>query len=110
VQGRSRYVRRRRRCQKCDRGGDVLDRTKAAKRNLPDQRTALDARRNEKAARAPAAAPVRIDGYVLRSGGRPTLWVNGSVERSNLAAKSGSTLDHAEARDVIEDRQVRLKR
>ncbi|OGA29478.1 MAG: hypothetical protein A3F77_08190 [Betaproteobacteria bacterium RIFCSPLOWO2_12_FULL_67_28] len=76
----------------------------------PAQRDALDARRNEKAARAPAAAPVRIDGYVLRSGGRPTLWVNGSVERSNLAAKSGSTLDHAEARDVIEDRQVRLKR
>jgi hypothetical protein len=48
----------------------------------PDQRAALDARRKarlpDKPTAAAVAAPVtRVDGYVKRSGGPPTVWVNG---------------------------------
>ena len=48
----------------------------------PEQREALDARRRarlpDKPAPAAAASPVtRVDGYVQRSGGRSTVWVNG---------------------------------
>jgi len=77
----------------------------------PAERDALDARRSGKSSSTPAAAqaPVRIDGYVLRSGGRPTVWVNGGVDRSNEKVKVGSALDHAEVPDVIGGGQVEAK-
>lgn len=77
----------------------------------PAERDALDARRREIPGGAPAAAqaPVRIDGYVLRSGGRPTVWVNGGVDRSHAKANVASILNHAEVRDVIGDGQVRVQ-
>lgn len=48
----------------------------------PDQRAALDARRRARIPDKPAAVIVespttRVDGYVQRSGGRSTVWVNG---------------------------------
>ena len=49
----------------------------------PDQRAALDARRRARVPDRPAATPVvaspttRLDGFVRRSGGRSTVWVNG---------------------------------
>jgi len=49
----------------------------------PDQRAALDARRRARVPDRPAAAPVvaspttRLDGFVRRSDGRSTVWVNG---------------------------------
>ena len=49
----------------------------------PDQRAALDARRRARVPDKPAAAPVvatpttRLDGFVRRSDGRSTVWVNG---------------------------------
>jgi hypothetical protein len=48
----------------------------------PEQRVALDARRKARLPDKPTApvvaAPVtRVDGYVKRSGGRSTVWVNG---------------------------------
>ena len=78
----------------------------------PAERDALDARRSERSGSAPAAvqAPVRIDGYVLRSGGPSTVWVNGSVDRSNGRARAGNTLDQVQVRDVIGDGRVRAQR
>src|SRR5437879_6692955 len=49
----------------------------------PEQRAALDARRKARVPDKPAAAPAaaspttRLDGYVVRSEGRSTVWVNG---------------------------------
>jgi hypothetical protein len=48
----------------------------------PQQRAALDARRTDRVPDKPSAPVVaspttRLDGYVQRSGGRSTLWVNG---------------------------------
>src|SRR6266704_3600373 len=49
----------------------------------PEQRAALDARRKARVPDKPAASPVaaspttRLDGYVVRSEGRSTVWVNG---------------------------------
>jgi hypothetical protein len=49
----------------------------------PDQRSVLDARRRARVPDRPAATPVvaspttRLDGFVRRSGGRSTVWVNG---------------------------------
>jgi hypothetical protein len=49
----------------------------------PEQRGALDARRKARVPDKPAAAPVvaspttRLDGYVQRSGGRSTVFING---------------------------------
>lgn len=79
----------------------------------PTERAALDAQRRDKAARpstVAAPAPMRIDGYVLRSDGRSTVWINGSVDRSPVKAKAGGILDHAEVRDVIGDGQARVQR
>ena len=48
----------------------------------PEQRAALDARRKARVPDKPAAAPVvaspttRVDGYVKRSGGPSTVWLN----------------------------------
>ena len=50
----------------------------------PEQRAALDARRKARVPDESAAAPVvaspttRLDGYVRRSDGRATVWVNGA--------------------------------
>jgi hypothetical protein len=49
----------------------------------PEQRQALDARRKARVPDKPAVAPVlaspttRVDGFVRRSGGPSTVWVNG---------------------------------
>ncbi len=50
----------------------------------PEQRAALDARRKARVPDKPAAVPLvispttRLDGYVRRSDGRSTVWVNGA--------------------------------
>jgi len=50
----------------------------------PEQRAALDARRKARVPDKPAAVPAvaspttRLDGYVRRSDGRSTVWVNGA--------------------------------
>jgi hypothetical protein len=50
----------------------------------PEQRDALDARRRARVPDKPAAAPTvvspttRLDGFVRRSDGRATVWVNGA--------------------------------
>ena len=110
----------------------------------PEQRGALDARRKARLPDAPvAAAPsrsTRIDGYVMRSGSKSTIWVNGealpegsrsdevraflrrddpgrvslsvgdSGQRANV--KIGETLDmgSGEAHDLIGDGRIRVRR
>lgn len=108
----------------------------------PAERAALDAQRRTGAVapQAPSPAPMRINGYLLRAGAHPTLWVNGSAagsgsrtdevrvtpgthhpgevavhvrdDRSSRRVKVGSTLDpvSGEARDVIGDGQLRVRR
>jgi hypothetical protein len=93
----------------------------------PEQRAALDARRKARVPDKPAASPVvaspttRLDGYVKRSQGPSTVWVNGaSVDeaapgsdsrvsvpggdgRARVRLKPGETLDRGtgEVRDVL---------
>lgn len=109
----------------------------------PDQRANLDARRKarvpDKPAAATVAAPVtRIDGYVKRSGGPSTVWINGESvaegapeaprieERRNegtvsitvgeggnrVRLKPGEALDrgNGEVHDVIGDGQIDVRR
>ena len=109
----------------------------------PAERDALDARRGDKPAAPPPATtpmPLRIDGYVLRSDGRPAVWVNGAAlatgsrkdglrvtlgaghpgevavaadaRRSSVRVKVGGTLDRGsgELRDVIGDGKVTVRR
>ena len=106
----------------------------------PDQRAALDARRKARVPDKPAAAPViaspttRLDGYVKRSGGPSTVWVNGeSVNEgasdsprigssdvsipvgdggSRVRLKPGEVLDRGsgEVRDVLGDGEVQVRR
>jgi hypothetical protein len=104
----------------------------------PDQRAALDARRKARVPDKPAATVVaspttRVDGFVQRSGGPSTVWVNGepvpegSVEAPRIgprvtvsageggrraALKPGEVLDRStgEVRDVIGDGEIRIKR
>jgi hypothetical protein len=51
----------------------------------PDQRAALDARRRARVPDKPAATPIvaspktRLDGYVQRSQGPSTVWINGTT-------------------------------
>lgn len=51
----------------------------------PEQRAALDARRKARVPDKPAPTPVvaspttRLDGYIKRSDGRATVWVNGTA-------------------------------
>ncbi len=59
----------------------------------PEQRDALDARRKARVPDKPAAAEVaaptlRLDGYVKRSGGRSTVWVNGESISEGTSAGS----------------------
>jgi len=64
----------------------------------PEQRAALDARRKARIPDKPAAAvtaespTARVDGHVVRSGGRSTVWVNGEpapegVEQEGLRVR-----------------------
>jgi hypothetical protein len=62
----------------------------------PDQRSALDARRKARVPDKPSAPVVvspttRLDGYVQRSGGQSTVWVNGEslLESSPEAPRIG---------------------
>jgi hypothetical protein len=102
-----------------------------------EQRAALDARRKARVPDTPSAAPVvaspttRLDGFVTRSGGPTTVWVNGeaapeSVVRSGgrsaavrageggarVELKPGQVLDRSsgEVRDVIGDGEIRIHR
>jgi hypothetical protein len=101
----------------------------------PEQRQALDARRKARVPDKPAAAvaspTMRLDGYVKRSGGRSTVWVNGEStgDASRIPASSdgrvpvqidtggrvglkpGQTLDRGsnEVRDVIGDGEIRVR-
>ena len=110
----------------------------------PEQRAALDARRKARVPDKPAAAPTaaspttRLDGYVVRSEGRSTVWVNGeSVQDGSAEAlrdpgrggegrvrvpagdsgarvglKPGEVLDRGtgEVRDVIGDGEIKVRR
>ena len=103
----------------------------------PDQRAALDARRKARVPDKPAAVVVaspttRVDGYVQRSGGRSTVWVNGEAltedagdgprvgprvsiplgEAGRARLKPGEVLDRGtgEVRDVIGDGEIRVRR
>ena len=101
-----------------------------------DQRAALDARRRARVPDKPSAAPVvaspttRLDGFVRRSAGPSTVWVNGEQlpenvrpgERSvsvpvgdsgtRVELKPGQELDRGsgEVRDVIGDGEIRIRR
>lgn len=101
----------------------------------PEQRQSLDARRKARVPDKPAAAvaspTMRLDGYVKRSGGRSTVWVNGEStdDASRIPASSdgrvsvqvdtggrvglkpGQTLDRGsnEVRDVIGDGEIRVR-
>jgi hypothetical protein len=101
-----------------------------------DQRSALDARRKARVPDKPAAAPVvaspttRLDGFVRRSQGPSTVWVNGEQlpddvrpgERSvavpvgeggaRVELKPGQVLDRGtgEVKDVIGDGEIRVRR
>jgi len=109
----------------------------------PDQRAALDARRKARSPDKPAATVIspttRLDGYVQRSGGPSTVWVNGEgqLETSpdaprigatrrddgrvsvpvgesgaRVGMKPGETLDRGtgEVRDLIGDGEIRVQR
>jgi len=108
----------------------------------PDQRAALDARRKARVPDKPAAVVVaspttKLDGYVQRSGGRSTVWVNGEslpegaadaprITRGGegrvsvpvgeggrrAAMRPGEVLDRGsgEVRDVIGEGEIRIRR
>ena len=103
----------------------------------PEQRQALDARRKARVPDKPAATvaspTVRLDGYVKRSGGRSTVWVNGEPTDDSprlpdgsegrvsinvgegggrIPMKPGQVLDRGnnELRDVIGDCEIRVRR
>lgn len=111
----------------------------------PEQRAALDARRRARVPDKPSPVPIvaspttRLDGYVRRSDGRATVWVNGaalddtgpdapridprrstdgsgslSVGDSGARArlKPGEVLDRGsgEVRDVIGNGEVKIRR
>ena len=109
----------------------------------PEQRAALDARRAARLPDKPAAVAesptTRVDGYVKRSSGKSTVWVDGEampdglqleglrVQRGNdptrvtvtigedgrrIVLRVGETLDRAtgEVKDVIGDGEVRIGR
>lgn len=111
----------------------------------PDQRATLDARRKARVPDKPAAAAVvaspvtRIDGYVTRSGGPPTVWINGESVPENapeapridsgraasgsvsisvgesgsrVRLKPGESLDrgNGEVHDVIGDGEIKVRK
>ena len=102
----------------------------------PEQRAALDARRRARVPDKPATAPVvaspttRLDGYVRRSSGPSTVWVNGTTvdgaspgadarvsvpvgdSGARVRLKPGETLDRGtgEVRDVMgQSGEVRVR-
>ena len=109
----------------------------------PEQRAALDARRAARLPDKPAAVAesptTRVDGYVKRSSGKSTVWVDGEampdglqleglrVQRGNdptrvtvtigedgrrIVLRVGETLDRAtgQVKDVIGDGEIRVRR
>jgi hypothetical protein len=104
----------------------------------PEQRAALDARRKARVPDKPAAVvtaspTTKLDGYVKRSGGPSTVWVNGeplpegagelprigprvsiSVGEGGrrAALRPGESIDRGtgEVRDVIGDGEIRIRR
>jgi hypothetical protein len=101
----------------------------------PEQRAALDARRKARVPDKPSAVSVvspttRLDGFVKRSRGPSTVWVNGESIQENIAErdgrvgvsvgengarvglKPGEVLDRGsgEVRDVIGDGEIRVRR
>ena len=110
----------------------------------PEQRSALDARRKARVPDRPAAAAVtasptlRLDGYVERSSGRSTVWVNREAldesipesprisrgrsdnevsvpvgeSRARIQMKPGETLDRGNGvvSDVIGDGEIKIRR
>lgn len=105
-----------------------------------EQRAMLDARRRagvpDQGAAAAASPTTRLDGYVRRSGGKSTVWVNGQPipeaapdaprigagdarvavpvgeSRARVGLKPGETLDRGTGvvRDVIGDGEIRVRR
>jgi hypothetical protein len=104
----------------------------------PEQRAALDARRKARVPDKPAASVVaspitRVDGFVTRSSGPSTVWVNGEPLPEGAAdaprigprvsvpvgeggrratLRPGEALDRGtgEVRDVIGDGEIRIRR
>jgi hypothetical protein len=110
----------------------------------PEQRASLDARRKARVPDKPAAAVVaspvtRLDGYVKRSGGPSTVWINGDPVPDNapeapridttrgasgsvsvsvgeagsrVRLRPGEALDrgNGEVRDVIGDGEIQVRR
>lgn len=101
----------------------------------PEQRSALDARRRARVPDRPSAPlltspTTRLDGYVERSSGLPTVWVNGESTQeaspgrdgrvpvtigergARVQLKPGEVLDRSsgEVRDVIGGGEVRVHR
>ena len=104
----------------------------------PEQRAALDARRRarvpDKAAAVVVASPTtKLDGYVKRSGGPSTVWVNGEPlpegagdaprigprvsisvgeggRRATLRPGEAIDRDTGEVRDVLGDGEIRIRR
>jgi hypothetical protein len=102
----------------------------------PEQRAALDARRKARVPDKPAATPVvaapttRVDGFVRRSQGPSTVWVNGgTVDEAvpgndarvsvpvgdggaRVRLKPGETLDrgNGEVTDVLGNGEIRVHR
>ena len=101
-----------------------------------EQRAMLDARRKAGVPdqNMPSASPTtRLDGYVKRSGGKSTVWVNGQPipeaapdaprigearvavpvgeSRTSVGLKPGETLDRGtgRVRDVIGDGEIRVR-
>jgi hypothetical protein len=105
----------------------------------PEQRAALDARRKarvpDRAAPLLAAPSTRLDGFVKRSAGPSTVWINGESMTENapeapridargsgvslsvgeagqrVQLKPGETLDrgNGEVRDVLGDGEIRVR-
>jgi hypothetical protein len=107
----------------------------------PEQRAALDARRKARVPDKPAAnvssPTMRLDGYVKRSSGRSTVWVNREAldeaspesprigsgsdapvtvgvgeSRARVTLKPGETLDrdNGQVKDLIGDGEIRVRR
>jgi hypothetical protein len=101
----------------------------------PEQRAALDAQRKARVPDRPVATPVvaspvtRIDGFVQRSQGPPTVWVNGTTVdeavpgrdarvsvplgdgRARVRLKPGQTLDRGtgEVHDVLGNGEIKVR-
>lgn len=79
----------------------------------PEQRAALDARRKARVPDKPAAAPVvaspvtRLDGYVQRSDGRATVWVNGTA--LDEAAPEKPVVDSARVSMTVGEGSARVR-